>query len=224
MLDPESIVEAGQMLVGLGRHIQRTYPKATTEGAQFGEDKILAGILGTYNGVYIDIGAHHPVENSNTWFFYSQRHWSGLLVEPLPDVWPNLMLTRPRDCFFPGAASNEDGYATLHCCRSVSSLKPDWRDDNEFGIPVRTETLRSILQHYPDTDWRLTDLLSIDVEGWEKQVIEGIPWEIVKPKVIIIEYASQTGENISGEWLPLLKAQGYKIHSKNALNMILQRA
>src|SRR5208337_2713547 len=35
-------------------------------------------------GTYLDIGAAHPVQHSNTYFFY-ERGWSGLCVEPNPE-------------------------------------------------------------------------------------------------------------------------------------------
>ena len=198
-LDPEALVEAGQMLIGLGRHIQRTAPKPNVEGSQHGEFSVLRKLLPEPTGLYVDCGASDGVDCSNSFQFY-KLGWRGLLIDPLPDVWPSLMLNRPGDFLCPIAASDVDGYATLNCCRSVSSLDKCWRRDNESTMPVRTERLETILKRYPFVDWTKTDLLSIDAEGHEKQVLDGIDWNTFKPKVVIIEYADQNGVDISGPW------------------------
>lgn len=222
MIEPENLVTAGQMLVNLGRYIQRTYPKPNVVGCQFDELPILEQLLPGDSSIYVDIGAHSPRDCSNTWNFY-ERGWDGLLIEPLSDCWPQLLLERPRDILYPGAASDFDGFSTLNVCRSVSSLDACWRKDNESRMPVLTEKLTTILKRYPFVDWSKTDLLSIDVEGHEKQVLEGIPWEWFKPTVIICEWAAQDGSDQSGPWLPILIAQGYRECFRNGLNMILKR-
>ena len=46
------------------------------------EDVILARVFdGQENGFYVDIGAHHPMNGSNTHHFYMQG-WSGINIEP----------------------------------------------------------------------------------------------------------------------------------------------
>lgn len=221
MIDAEKYVEAGQALIGLGRMIQRTFPPVNDEGAQFGEDSILAKLLPEASGIYVDCGAHSPRDCSNTWQFY-KRGWDGLLIEPLIDCWPQLLLERPRDILFPGAASNFDGFSTLNVCRSVSSLDACWRKDNESRMPVLTEKLSTILARYPFVEWSKTSLLSVDVEGHEKQVLEGIPWDWFKPTVIICEWAAQDGSDQSGPWLPILTANGYKEIFRNKLNLLMK--
>lgn len=220
--DAESLVEAGQMLIHFGRHIQRTFPPPTIEGPQFGEQEILDKLLPEDAGIYVDVGASHYSDCSNSWNFY-KRGWRGLLIEPLIDCWPGLLLNRPGDLLFPGAASDVDGYATLNCCRSVSSLDACWRKDNEATMPVLTERLSTILDRYKHIEWGKTRLLSIDVEGHEGAVLRGIPWDWFKPEVVIIEWSSPTGEDLSGPWMPILTANNYKEVFRNSLNLVMQR-
>lgn len=216
----EHYVDAGLALVQLGRWIQRTYPKVDNEGSQHEEDKILAKLL-PGDGIYVDIGASDPKECSNTWALY-KLGWRGLLIEPLPDCWPSLMLHRPEDYLAPVASSDQDGFATLHRCRSVSSLNPEWRDDNDGTIPVMTERLSTTLKRYGAVDWTQTRLCSLDVEGWEKQVLLGIDWATFRPEVFVVEWAGQDGQDLSAEWLPILMANGYQEVHRNRLNLILK--
>lgn len=221
MIEPESLVEAGQMLVNLGRTIQRTHPKPNVIGCQFDELPILEKLLPGNEGIFVDIGANDGIDCSNTWQFY-EKGWRGLLIEPMPDYWPKLLLDRGEDYLFPGAASDVDGYAMLNCCRSVSSLDACWRKDNDSRMPVLTEKLSTILARYPFVEWAKTGLLSVDVEGHEKQVLEGIPWDWFKPEVIICEWAAQDGSDQSGPWLPILTGQGYKEIFRNKLNLLMK--
>lgn len=217
--DPEYFVEAGQALVMIGRTIQRTFPKPNVEGSQYGEFDTLRKLLPFEGGIYVDVGASHPRDCSNTWEFY-RLGWRGLLIEPLSDCWPALLMERPEDYLFPGAASDANGYATLYRNRSVSSLDPDWWPEKAAGMPVVTERLEDILKRYPSVDWGKTDLLSIDVEGHEGAVLRGINWSTFKPKAVIIEWCRHSGEDLSGAWRGILEEQGYKKVGANCLNMV----
>lgn len=224
MIDAEQLVTAGQMLVNLGRTIQRHHPPINAVGCQFSdEQEILKSLLPDSNGFYVDVGASHPVCCSNTFDLF-RRGWSGILIEPLPSAWPGLLMERPGDRLVPIAASNFNGYAMLHACRTVSSLREDWRDDKDESFPVRTMRLESIMNLHHDLPWRLCKFMSIDVEGSEKEVIEGVPWDRFKPEVLMVEWAAQDGSDQSGPWLPILLAHGYVEAHRNKLNLILKRA
>lgn len=224
MIEAEHLVTAGQMLTNLGRTIQRHYPPINMIGCQFeDEQELLKELLTDHDGFYVDIGASHPVCCSNSYDLF-RRGWSGILIEPLPSAWPALLMERPGDRLVPVAASNSDGYQTLHACRTVSSLREDWRDDKDESFPVRTMTLESIMNLHHDLPWRLCKFMSIDVEGSEKEVIEGIPWDRFRPDVVMIEYADQQGQDISNSWLAILIAQGYREVMRNKLNLILKLA
>lgn len=42
------------------------------------------------NGVFFDIGAHDGVSLSNTYFFEKELGWSGICLEPIPEVFERL--------------------------------------------------------------------------------------------------------------------------------------
>ena len=65
--------------------------------SQWGQDKIIDQILkGKKKGVYIDIGAHDGITFSNSYFFEKYRNWTGICIEPNPNVFKKLVLNRPN--------------------------------------------------------------------------------------------------------------------------------
>ena len=64
--------------------------------AQYGEDKILWRMFNERPwGFYIEVGAWNGVTLSNT-YFLEQMGWTGILVEPLPELYEACVHERPR--------------------------------------------------------------------------------------------------------------------------------
>lgn len=224
MTDPEEYVDAGTALQQLGRWLQRCHPKPSRIGSQYDEDRILAEML-PEKGTYADIGASHAKECSNTWMLYT-RGWRGLLIEPLPDCWADLLLNRIGDIVCPVAASDINGFAKLRVCRTLSSLREDWPNDSTESILVKTMTMRDILAMYPSVSWEHTDLCSIDVEGHELEVLNGFDWASFSPKVIVIEFretGKEQGADSSGKWVHHMHNNNYRLHRQTPLNQIWVR-
>lgn len=224
-MTPQEMVEAGSLLAQLGNWMTRTYPQVGVPGAQAGEDLILAELLPDNEGTYVDVGASHPIECSNTWQFYRQG-WRGLLIEPLRDCWPAILRHRPGDQLWPQAASNYTGYGRLRMQGTVSSLRADWAIQEQAVAFCEVDTLANILERFPEIRDKCR-LCSIDVEGEEKAVLEGIDFSTFRPEVFVVEwfvYGKQPpDDDLSGTWLPILESQGYRVVGKTALNCILQR-
>lgn len=218
-----------KMTAAMERSINRTHPEVFTPGSQFKEFEILSKLLPEYNGTYVDVGAGEPIECSNTWEFY-KKGWRGLLIECLPERWPALLRHRPGDFLSPFAASSEWGFVTLRINNSLSSIKSDWDiPDTSPELIVECNTLKNILRNYQSIRDSCS-LLSIDVEGAEKDVLLGIDWKTFHPKVIIIEafkYCSSKPEEskfVNSEWEEILLSNGYCLHHKGILNFIYVRS
>jgi hypothetical protein len=81
--------------------------------SQEGEDVVLARFfegLGR-TGFYVDIGAHHPVGFSNTFYFY-RRGWHGVNVDALPGTAKLFQRMRPRDKTIECGVGLEQGVMT----------------------------------------------------------------------------------------------------------------
>ena len=145
------------------------------------EQRLVQQFFGKSAGVFVDVGAHDPVINSQT------RHlerlgWTGILIEPLPEYAQRL--TRERKAqVFQVACGARSGVMPLHVAGAHSSLlRPDVPVQGVIEVAVRT--LDSIIE---EAGFERIDFLSLDVEGFELDVLSGFAIERWKPGLILIE-------------------------------------
>ena len=138
--------------------------------SQYGEDLIIDAILGIDRPFYVDIGANHPKHLSNTYRFY-RRGGTGINVEPDPSAFPDLATARPSDINLPIGISVTSG--TLPFYRLLQIIQ----------VPI--ETLAVILErHRPKGS---IDFISIDVEGYEIEILKSNDWSRFRPTVVVLE-------------------------------------
>jgi FkbM family methyltransferase len=157
-------------------------------------DKKLLKYINYTNGFYIDCGANDGVNQSTTWYFEKYLNWRGILIEPVPEVYKELKNNRSNNNFFFNYAliskkynqqeinftfNNKD---TLQAKKALST-KPLKKD--EKIIKVKCKTLENILEDIKIP--KLIDLFSLDVEGYEFEVLEGINFNCIKFKYILVE-------------------------------------
>ena len=64
--------------------------------SQYGQDQFVDTWCNSREGgVFVDVGAHDGVTLSNTWFFENVRKWTGLCIEPIPEIFNQLKENRP---------------------------------------------------------------------------------------------------------------------------------
>lgn len=166
-------------------------------------------------GFFVEVGANDPVAGSQTWQL-EQIGWSGVLVEPLPDLVEKLRSTRRAQVFECACSSpaNAGRNMPLYVSGPLSSLSPTLMDAGtrpETSISVATRTLNDILaQASAPTP---IDFLSIDVEGHEVDVLQGFDFDRWSPRLIMIEdHARSLSKH------RLLVAHGYKLLQRTGLN------
>lgn len=197
--------------------------------AQSGEDVALAKLFPDgYVGRYLDIGAHHPTRSNNTYLFYT-KGWTGVCVEPTPSNHALLKQYRPDDVCLCLAVADYDGEATFYECveTSVSTL-----DDGEANkraaaghpvtprtVPVRT--VATLVREIPRLD-PAPDIMSVDVEGAERAVLEGCPFaEGWRPRALVIEATYPcTAIPCHDLWEHILTAHGYRHRDTRGVNRI----
>jgi FkbM family methyltransferase len=140
-------------------------------------------------GYFVEVGANDPVMLSQTWDL-EQQGWSGVLVEPQPDLAAALRHRRSAKVYEAACSSPRHAGATmaLHLAGIHSSLDPALNISTvsargTIDVPVRTldEILTEAGAPTP------LDLLSIDVEGLEIEVLEGIDLGRWRPRLILVE-------------------------------------
>jgi len=140
------------------------------------------------SGMFVEVGANHPTKENQTWFL-EQQGWAGVLVEPNPDLFRLLCEQRPRSRAVQaavGAPGQPDevelflGMDHLH-----STLAPVLGDPmSGKTVRVKLRTLNSILAEIGVTK---IDFLSIDVEGMELAVLQGLDLDRYTPQLILLE-------------------------------------
>ena len=149
----------------------------------------MAAFFGNIKGYYVEVGANDPRERSQTWHL-EQQGWTGVLIEPQPDLAATLRAERKGKvfavaCSSPAKAGQE---LSLHVAGPLSSLDrrsmaPGASPEKVIRVPVRT--LDSILEEAGSP--AAFDFLSIDVEGHEIEVLQGFDLARWRPCLIMIE-------------------------------------
>jgi FkbM family methyltransferase len=198
--------------------------------AQNGEDILLDRLFGPRTGTYVDIGAHHPVYDSNTCFFY-ERGWHGVNIEPLPGLHRFFLELRPLDLNLAVAVSDADGelpFYEVPDCSGLSTLSAEIAARHraagcrvaEGRVAVRT--LARLIREY---DIAPPDFLSIDVEGHEERVIVGMPLDRWRPAVLVVESTRPLSTVCCHQaWEPVLLGYGYRLAAFNGINRFYVRA
>jgi FkbM family methyltransferase len=165
-------------------------------------------------GVFVEIGANHPTLANQTWYL-EQQGWSGVLVEPIPELCALLRAQRPRSRLFQAAVGSPDQVGEVDLLmgapHNLSTLTPVL-DSPLSGekIKVQLRTLDSILA---EAGVEQIDFLSIDVEGMELQVLKGFSLERHAPRLILLE---EHCRNYRKHFY--LRRHGYRLVKRTQLN------
>jgi FkbM family methyltransferase len=162
-------------------------------------------------GYYIDVGANDPVNASVTKGFYD-RGYRGINIEPIRRHFHQLQKQRPKDINLQVAVSNTNGVAHFYENESdelstiIAGLGQSYKTTynvKEYVVPTRT--LTDICKEYRVTE---VHFLKIDVEGAEREVLEGLDLRTIRPWIILAE-ADKDGESSYQFWEPILVNNDY---------------
>ena len=179
---------------------------------------------GQATGTYIDVGAGHPVADNVSFWFY-ERGWGGVVIEPQPDLADLYKQLRPRDRVVRGLVGRENGEIDFYLVDRLHGFSTTVQHHADkakaFGVDYRTLRMPvTTLARLCETQGlEAIDFLKVDVEGGEADVLLGGDWRRFRPKVIVIEaVAPGSGEPAWQDWEPFLLAQGYRFVLFDTLN------
>jgi FkbM family methyltransferase len=175
-------------------------------------------------GTYVDIGAGHPVADNVSFFFY-ERGWRGIVVEPQQNLIDLYARLRPRDTAVAALIGTRSGPADFHVFEAFHGLSTTSAVHADaarsLGAPYRTIKVPMItLAELCETHGLAEiDFLKIDVEGAEADVLKSGDWKRFRPKAVVVE-AIAPGSNAPSwqEWEPFLLARGYTFVLFDTLN------
>lgn len=170
-------------------------------------DRKLEKYVDYNNGYFVELGANDGVKQSNSLYFEKYRGWRGLLIEATPQNFLKCRQNRARRSAVYCVACVSFDYDQEFVRMAYSDLmtapinsKSDINDPRahaqlgsqylskgeinfEFGAIART--LNSLLLEVSAPNQ--IDFLSLDVEGFEQEVLQGVNHETFRFKYILVE-------------------------------------
>lgn len=192
--------------------------------AQNREDIILSAFFPKdYEGFYIDVGAHHPDNDTVTKFFY-EKGWHGINIEPNRKMFEALERKRTRDINLNIGVADKDGTLTFREYLNGDGLSTFSKDVHEEYLDspssytdaytdhqIHVTTLKKIIAEYAPS--KKIDFLKVDVEGFEFEVLNSNDWKEYRPTVLCVE-----SNHVKRDWPKLLLHQQYELKFNDGFN------
>lgn len=205
--------------------------------AQTGEDRIIWNTLSSMKKgrdvFYLDIGAHDPVKISNTYLFY-RLGGRGITVEPNSQMAGRHRRIRPRDTLIQAAVTGTpQEYLRFFHFDASSMSTADSEQAERLQAEGKFKLLRT--EEVPAVDpgklaerlnGQCVDLLSIDIEGEQYSIVEGLIKRNVSPLFICcetIDYDGGATVRKNNELIASIKSLGYDVFADTLINTIFSR-
>ena len=201
--------------------------------SQEGEDLMVDRLLGGMrDGFYVEIGAHHPFRFSNTYYFY-KKGWTGICIDPLPGTKKSFNKWRSKDIALEIGISSQQSKLEYFMFNEAALNTFDAQvAKSRDGVQgycltesrvIETFPLSEVLPKYMPFN-KAIDLLSVDVEGYDLDVLESNDWNRFKPKIIIVEcLVTKLVEVKTDPIFIFLKNKGYELYGKTGFSFIFIR-
>lgn len=168
--------------------------------AQNNIDGIVLSIFGE-NKIFVEAGGSHPQDQNNT-YILEKNGWSGLVVEPKKDFNNLYSTTRPKTIV--------ENYVLVSKDYPYEDIEGDFSHYMVGGIINNnlTNTWNPSKYECKTLDYLLSKnnineihFLSLDVEGYENEVINGINFEETFIHLIVVEIHSFNGTPTNFDYL-----------------------
>jgi FkbM family methyltransferase len=173
--------------------------------AQHGDDIVIRAVfhsLGISCPSYLDLGAHHPENISNTKLLYDSGS-RGINVEANPNLYKLFLEQRPQDINLNVGVGIKAGFQDFYMIDGESGRNSFIKevaegfvmDYPQFSITevrqIPIFTIEHILKNR-----RIPDLLSIDIEGMDFEVLQSIDFRRFPFRVVCVEIQPYSEEDI----------------------------
>lgn len=166
--------------------------------SQNGEDLVVRNFLNGAPapiGMYVDIGAYHPIRFSNTFALYLAG-WRGVNIDAnieainefnrlRPDEINLHLAVAPSPTKLQFARFEEGAYNTLNYTRenlAISNISSPLKDIQE----MECAGINDVLDKY--TSGKKFDFLNIDVEGLDLRLFNAIDFTRFRPHIVAVEF------------------------------------
>jgi FkbM family methyltransferase len=199
--------------------------------SQEGEDLILKRILDPLDvGFYVDVGAFSPKWLSNTYTFYI-KGWRGINIDARPGSMAHFAKIRPRDINLELAISDCPGRLTYYMFDppTLNGFSTQLSQARATSAAARllgtkdliTRSLAEVLdEHLPPS--QQIDFLTVDVEGFDLQVLRSNDWSRFRPTLVLMEVSpgAAVADSLQSPAAQYMIEIGYELYAK-AVNTLI---
>jgi FkbM family methyltransferase len=192
--------------------------------SQEGEDMVLRRIFERQkDGLYVDVGAHHPKRFSNTYLFY-QRGWRGINIDAMPGSMVLFEKVRSRDINLELGVAKKGGSLDYYVFNetALNGFSAELSEERNSAknsyyvkevIKVDVKPLCEILDQY--LAGRAINFLSVDVEGFDLDVLQSNDWSKYRPTFVLVEILNSVLYDLEQEPVArFMREQNYAIYAK----------
>jgi FkbM family methyltransferase len=167
-------------------------------------------------GTFVDVGAYHHEQESNTYYLEVALGWSGIAVDANPAFAEGYARHRPRTRFMSFFVSDRsDAQATLFIPRRfplMASGDRDFASASGSGLQAQTVPTITLTDLLEQAGLEEVDFLNMDIELAEPKALAGFDIGRFRPKLVCIEghrevrqaildYFSRSGYILVGDYL-----------------------
>lgn len=170
---------------------QENFSNKKKSYSQIGQDlKVLKHFNNKKNGYFIEVGANDGINLSNTYLLEQDYNWKGICIEPVPSIFKKLVKNRKSINLSDAVYNVNDKIVNITEANLLSGIREDIDTHKRVlknkDVSVKTKTLTKIMDE--NNTPRYVDYLSIDTEGSELKILEGIDFNKYSFGYINIEH------------------------------------
>jgi FkbM family methyltransferase len=202
--------------------------------SQLGQDEFIERYFSQrkpQSKIFVEVGAFDGVHYSNVRRLVEKYGWRGVSIEPVGKNYTRLCrsyLGYDVKCIR-AAISNHPGTAEMNV--STYPHLPEWGSDvaslstednarwtKTYGAQWEKETVevKPLTDIFTENGLKDVDLLTIDAEGHDIEVLEGLDFSKYKPQLIVVEYGDKKKEITN-----LLSSKGYLVVCDNKQDLFM---
>ena len=179
-----------------GRYLlSRIYPWTGLNGL----DRKVLEYIDFEGGIFLEAGANDGIRQSNTFYLEKKMGWKGILVEPIPELARECKRNRKASEIYQVALTTEENSGRFITLMDVDLMSTVAQSENLEARLASAEELqgitrkeyevatKSLSQIIDQSSYHTIDFMSIDVEGYELEVLAGLNLDRHCPQLLLVE-------------------------------------